>query len=89
MNGESCPNGVLTTDSGFRVWRVTMHCVTQGCMQRCTCSFFACKKEPDIGASFWKPNTCILHGDECAWRVKEYCEVPELTEVLCKEEVEE
>lgn len=87
MRSDDClPQRGLTVDKGFRVYRIVMHCTSQVCLQRCTCSFLACKKEPDIGSSLWKPNLCILHDKECSWRVKEYYEVPELTEVLCRED---
>lgn len=66
----------------MKVYRVTMRCITQGCLHRCTASFLTCKAEPDIGASHGKVNTCLLHDEGCAWRIASFEEVPELTAVL-------
>lgn len=66
----------------MKVYRVTMKCIAQGCLHRCTASFFTCKGEPDIGASYWKPNTCLLHHEGSAWRIASFEEVPELTAIL-------
>ena len=66
----------------MKVYRVTMKCITQGCLHRCTASFFTCKSEPDIGVSFWKPNDCLLHSGGAGWRVASFEEIPELTAIL-------
>ena len=66
----------------MKVYRVTMRCITQGCLHRCTASFFTCKPEPDIGASYGNVNTCLLHNEGSAWRIASYEEIPELTAIL-------
>lgn len=66
----------------MKVYRVTMKCIAQGCLHRCTASFFTCKSMPDIGSSYCNVNTCLLHHEGSAWRIASFVEVPELTAIL-------
>lgn len=66
----------------MKVYRVTMKCIAQGCLHRCTASFLTCKPKPDIGSSYSNVNACLMHHETSAWRIASYEEISELTAIL-------
>lgn len=65
-----------------KVYRVTMKCITTGCLHGCTASLITYRPEPNIGSPYGNIKTCLLHDEICSWRVASYEEVPELTAIL-------
>lgn len=79
---------MIDDNDTMKVYKVTMKCITSGCLHGCTASFITCRSEPNIGASHGKVNTCLMHDEMCAWRIASFEEVPELTAILGRREYE-
>lgn len=82
LENEENFNRVVEESKELKIHRIEARCIAQVCMHRCRISYLACSSRPDIGSSVPCFHYCPLYKEECAWRVTDYEEIPELTAIL-------